>query len=161
MSNFVNGATHALNWNGQGNQDLRLNQMNFLPWQVFHDSYAIVPAPFVTDYWPGGARLSGEVGVNADFHSAVQWGQYNQAGGASSRFGFVGVSRDALGTPIAACTLKLFRTADDALQDATTSDPSGNFLLNTAYYPDAHYIVAHKTASPDVDGVSVNTLVGS
>jgi len=47
------------------------------------------------------------------------------------------------------------------LIDSTISDPSGNFLVSTAYYPDTHYIVAHKTGSPDIDGVTPNTLVGA
>jgi hypothetical protein len=161
MSHFVNGATHALNWNGQAFQDVRLNRMDFKPILVFADVWAIASAPFTTDYWPGGSRLSGEPGVSAEFQSAVQWGQYDQAAGASSRYGFVGVTRDAYGTPIASCTVKLFRTSDDLLLDTTTSDPSGNYLLNTAYYPDTHYLVAHKSGSPDVDGVSVNTLIGT
>jgi hypothetical protein len=161
MSNYVNGATHALNWNGFCFQDVRLHRMDFRPIQEFADVWAIPSASYVTDWWPGGAKLSGEPGVNAEFESAVLWGDYDQAGGASSRFGFVGVTRDAYGTPIAACTVKLFRTSDDLLLDTTISDPSGNYLLNTAYYPDTHYLVAHKTGSPDVDGVSVNTLIGT
>jgi hypothetical protein len=161
MSQIINGATHALNWNGFGWEDVRLNRMDFLPWREMQAVFAIAIAPYNSEWWPGGAKMFGEPGVNSDCQCAVKWGEYDQAGGASSRFGFVGVTRDAYGTMIPACNVKLFRTSDDLLLDSTVSNASGEFLLNTAYYPDAHYIVAHKTASPDVDGVSVNTLVGT
>lgn len=161
MSNFVNGATHALNWNGYGFQDLRLNRMDFQPIAEMADIFAIVPASYETDWWPGGANMFGDPGVDATFFYSVKWGEYDQAAGASSRYGFTGYTRDALGTVVASCTVKLFRTSDDLLLDTTTSDPTGLFLLNTAFYPDYHYIVAHKSGSPDIDGVSVNTLIGA
>lgn len=119
----------------------------------------ITPGTFRTEWWP----RSGCVCDGADVGSptAVAWGAYDIAAGASSRYGFVGVTRDQWGTEIGSCSVLLFRTSDNALIDSTTSDPSGNFLLNTPYYPDYHYIVAHKTGSPDVDGVTPNTLIGT
>lgn len=141
--------------------DERINRMDFQPEQVFADVWAIAPASFATDWWPGGGNLCGDEGADAGVLSAVLWGQYDQAAGSSSRYGFTGVTRDSLGTAIGTCVVKLYRTSDDSLLDSTVSDPSGNFLLNTPYYPDTHYIVAHKTGSPDVDGVTQNTLIGA
>lgn len=161
MSNFVNGATHALNWNGYGFQDTRLHRMDYQPVQEMADIWAIAIASYETDWWPGGRGMFGDPAVDPTYFYPVQWGEYDQAGGASSRYGFTGYTRDAYGTVISGATIKLFRTSDDLLLDTNTSDPTGWFLLNTAYYPDAHYIVAHKSGSPDIDGVSVNTLIGT
>lgn len=116
---------------------------------------------FVSLWWPKNG-LMGD-GLDSGVMGASRWGPFDATlgGGASSRFGFVGVTRDQFGTPIPSCTVKLFRTSDDLLLDTIISDPNGNFLLNTAYYPNAHYIVSHKSGSPDVDGATVNTLIGT
>lgn len=118
-------------------------------------------ASFATEFWPGSG-LAGDAG-DVNVQAGMMWGGYESSLGAggSSRFGFVGVTRDSFGSAIGTCTVKLYRTSNDSLLDSTISDPDGNFLLNTPYYPDAHYIVAHKTGSPDVDGVTQNTLIGA
>lgn len=158
MSGFV-AATSGVQMIGL--QDLRLNRMDFQPERIFADVWAIATASFETPWWPKGGGFIGDGGVDVGLLEAAWWGEYDQAAGAASRFGFVGVTRDANGTPVASCVVKLFRTADDLLLDTTTSDVSGNFLLNTAYYPDTHYIYSHKSGSPDVDGVTTNTLIGT
>ncbi len=160
MSGFV-GASQPNS--SIGLQDLRLNRPDFREiWSIALDGQIEVEArSFQTDWWPGSG-LMGDLGADVGLLApALAWSKYYSAFGASSRFGFVGVTRNANGTPVAACTVKLFRTADDLLLDTQVSDANGAFLLNTPYYPDAHYIVAHKTASPDIDGASVNTLVGT
>jgi len=157
MSGFV-AATSGVQ--SIGLQDLRLNRMDFQPAMIFADVWTPAPAVFYSPWWPGISGLLGDQAADVGVLDRTRWGAYDQAAGAASRYGFVGVTRDSLGTPIGSCTVKLFRTADDLLLDTSTSDPSGNFLLNTAYYPDQHYIVAHKSSSPDVDGVTVNTLIG-
>ena len=123
----------------------------------------IIPGTFATEWWPARATASfvGDGGADVGILAGAWWGNYDIAAGASSRFGFVGVTRDQWGTAIPTCTVYLFRTSDNVLVDTTTSDPSGNFLLNTSFYPDTHYIVAHKSGSPDVDGVTPNTLIGT
>lgn len=94
--------------------------------------------------------------------SSAPWEAWGPAGGAASRFGFVGVTRDQWGSPLKGCTVKLFRTSNDVKLDETVSDiNTGAFLLNTAFYPDAHYIVTVKAGSPSVQGITVNTLIGS
>jgi hypothetical protein len=119
---------------------------------------------FATEWWPGGGLQDDSEGA---FGSVVDgapfaWGWFDPAGeGGSSRFGFVGVTRDQNGTPAGNCEVKLFRSSDHALIDLTTSDPVGNFLLNTPYYPDQHYIVCHKVDGPVISGASVKTLIGT
>jgi hypothetical protein len=57
--------------------------------------------------------------------------------------------------------VQLFRTSNDLFIMEITSDASGNFLLQSWYSPDTHYIVAYKAGSPDIFGTTVNTLVGA
>lgn len=147
-----------------GSQDLRLNRQDWRR-ESLHDAAAdaaaAAPAIFRSPWWPRSGFL-GALGADIGLLGAVQWGPYDVAAGAASRFGFVGVSRDQYGSILGSCDMKLFRSSDTQLIDSTTSDPnSGAFLLNTPYYPDAHWIYQHKTGSPDLDGVSVNTLIGT
>ena len=39
------------------------------------------------------------------------------------------------------------------------SDPLGNFLVTTPYYPDQHYLVFYLTGSPDIFATTQNTLI--
>lgn len=144
-----------------GFDDTRLNRMDFQPVLEMADIWAIANAPFTTDWWPGGAGINGDVSVDASVYMAVQWGQYDQAAGSSSRYVFMGVTRDAYGSPVGTCVVKLMRTSDDTVIDTVTSDENGNFQLNTPYYPTTHYIYSHKSGSPDIDGVTPNTLIGT
>lgn len=141
---------------------LRADMQQIFATMVVQDHVA--PGSFASEWWPGGGLWDDASGVYGGIleGTSLAWGPYDQAGpGGSSRYGFVGVTRDALGTPAGNCVVKLFRTADDRLIDRTTSDPLGNFLLNTPYYPDQHYIVCHKTDGPVISGASVNTLIGT
>lgn len=162
MSGFV-AATSGVQRIGL--EDLRLNRMDFRPSQglgLFDECIgAIAPGSFETAWWPKGGGFVGDGGIDVGLLEASWWGEYDPAAGAASRYGFVGITRDALGTPVAAVTVKLFSTSGDTLLDSTISGPDGAFLLNTPYYPDAHYMVAHKSGSPDIDGASVNTLIGT
>ena len=161
MSGLLTSAS-GLAWFGEPLE--RRTQAAYLPESVpgaiWADCDPIAPATFASDWWPGATELL-DTADGPNIESEIRWGCYDQAAGASSRFGFTGVTRDQYGTAVGGCTVKLYRTSDDALLDSQVSDPSGNFLLSTAYYPDTHYIVAHKTGSPDIDGVTPNTLIGA
>lgn len=158
MSGFV-AATSGVQMIGR--EDLRLNRMDFQPIRIFADVWAIAPASFESPWWPKGGGFIGDGGTDVGLLEASWWGEFDPAAGAASRFGFVGVTRNQYNSAIGTCVVKLYRTSDDLLLDTTTSDPSGNFLLNTAYYPDTHYIRAYKAGSPDVMGTTVNTLIGA
>jgi len=161
MSGFVATASPV---NHIKAHDARLNDPLFQPvGALFAECIsAIAPASFQSEWWPGGGFMGdsgADVGVIA---RSLPFAPFYPASGASMRFGFYGITRDAYGTAVGSVTVKLFRTADDVLLDTRTSDPTtGEFLLSTAYYPDQHYITAHKSASPDIDGVTRNTLVGT
>lgn len=117
---------------------------------------------FANAYWPGGGRdISDSGGVHTDMIAAIVWETPRYIMGSSGRWGVTGVTRDVFGSPLGSVVVKLFRTADDSLQSTATSDPiTGAYLLTTPFYPDTHYVVARKVGSPDVQGVTVNTLIG-
>lgn len=146
-------------------EDLRLLRADMQPiFATFQNIDHVAPGSFASAWWPGGGMWDDIGGVYGGIleGTSIAWGPYDQAGpGGSSRFGFVGVTRDANGTPVGNCVVKLFRTSNDLLIDKITSDPLGNFLLNTPYYPDQHYIVCHKVDGPVISGASVNTLIGT
>lgn len=160
MSAFI-GAALATNYVDKS--DERINRPDFLPQGALHAECisAVAPASFESEWWPKGGGFCGDMGADVGLLEAAWWGEYDPAGGAASRFGFVGVTRDQYGSALGGCTVKLFRTSDDALLDSTVSDPTGAFLLNTAYYPDEHWIKLHKDGSPDFDGVTQDNLVGT
>jgi hypothetical protein len=83
------------------------------------------------------------------------------AHGCASRVGFVGVSRDQYGAPLGGVTCSLFLTATKAWIMDIVSDTNGAFLLQSVYSPDTHFIVFHKSGSPDVFGTTRQNLVGA
>jgi len=118
-----------------------------------------------TDYacmhYPGNGDFYGDHGVDVGILKSNLWARFYPVGGIASRVGFVGVTRDQYGTPTGGCVVQLFRTSDDLFIMEITSDSNGNFLLQSWYTPDTHYIVAYKAGSPDIFGTTVNTLVGA
>ena len=72
-----------------------------------------------------------------------------------------GITKSISGTPIGGCTVKLFRTSDDAKLATTTSDGSGNYAFTvTGGATTTYYVLAYKPGSPDLAGTTVNTIVG-
>ena len=69
-----------------------------------------------------------------------------------------GVTRNSVGVALGGCTVSLYNSATGALYMTTTSDSAGNFTL---YHPDTQncFIVAQNAAG-DVEGCTINTLVG-
>lgn len=117
---------------------------------------------YSNQWWPSRGGFAGDLGLDISVVCAsLGWGEFEIVGGESSRVGFVGVTRDSTGSPLGGCVVQLFRTTDDLFIMEVTSDSTGNFLLQSWYSPDTHYIVAYKAGSPDVFGTTVNTLVGA
>lgn len=71
-----------------------------------------------------------------------------------------GVTKDSTGVALGSCTVKLFSTATDTLEQTTTSDPGGNYSF-VVDKTKVWYVVSYKTGAPDVAGTSVNTLAGT
>jgi len=77
-------------------------------------------------------------------------------------FRITGTTKDSTGAALGNCIVDWFNTADDVKIDTVTSDANGLFEFRTAGQPpNAYYLVAYKAGSPDVAGVTVNTLVGT
>jgi hypothetical protein len=146
-------------------KDMRLHRES----QPVEDARARLPVRhdagfvgFYSDYWPGNRGFVGDLGADVGLILPV-WRKLLRriTAGAASRVGFVGITRDQYGAPVGSCVVQLFRTSDDLFIMEITSDASGNFLLQSWYSPDTHYIVAYKAGSPDIFGTTVNTLVGA
>lgn len=120
------------------------------------------PASYNTSHWPGASGLLGSTDIDRPLiQSATPYYHPELPQGHTFRYAITGVSRDAAGSILPSCTLKLFRTSNDELVHQTISDPNtGVFTLFSQYYPDTHYIVAYKSGIPDVEGTTVNTLIG-
>jgi len=118
---------------------------------------------FWQPWWPGAgsAGLYGDAG-DVQPSGSVWHTRPEVTNGSNSRFSVTGITRDVYGSPVGGVTVKLFATGTDILMDQQTSDANtGSFTLSTYLYPDSHYIVAYKAGSPDVQGSSVNTIIGA
>lgn len=116
---------------------------------------------FRTPWWPSagaGALLgnAGSVAYDKIIRYTDPWP--NLPGGANGRLAFVGITRDQYGSPVGGVTVKCYRTSTDEVTATVISDANGAYTITTPYYPDGHYLVCYKTASPDIFGTTVNTL---
>jgi hypothetical protein len=91
-----------------------------------------------------------------DFFS---WGSIFSTAGVNSRLGYMGVTRDVNNSPLGGATVKLFLTADDSkvTPDIVSDSLSGEYVISTPYYA-PHWIKVKKAGTPDVQGVSVDTI---
>lgn len=140
--------------------DTQLHRQSFQPLERMEGSNS---KDYRSSWWPGSGFV-GDIGVDAGIlDDSQQWyEQVEMTSGVNSRLGISGVTRDQYGSPVGSCTVKLFRTADDSLISQIVSDAnSGAFLLSTPFFPDTHYVVAHKTGVPGIAGATGNTLMGS
>jgi len=121
-----------------------------------------VPCGYRTDFWPGRRGFIGDYATDVGMLDAT-WSRRMErlAHGIASRVGFPGVTRDQYGTPLAACTVILHKTADDVLVYKGVSDANGNFLAQSVYAGEAHYLVFHKAGAVNVFGATDNNLIGA
>lgn len=123
-------------------------------------------AGFTSPWWPGNGGLDASGG---EWLEPVWFEEPEKNSGAVAALGIVGISRDAYGSVLGGVTVKLFKTANGSYPNTkdtkvyeTVSDAvTGFYSLYTPYYPDTHYIVSYKAGTPDVQGVTVNTLIGA
>lgn len=115
---------------------------------------------FSTPWWPASGNLmggSGGVPENVYIAQPARWSEPWTSLGSNGRFGFVGYTRNQYGSPLAGCTVRCFRTSSNELTAKVESDGNG-FYQATTPYADAHYLVIHKSGSPEVAGASISTL---
>ena len=86
------------------------------------------------------------------------WGQYPSKGVRARKL-IIGVTKDNAGAPVSNCAVHLHNTATDLVVDSVVSDAVGNFTVGDPNAV-ACYVVAYKSGSPDIAGVSNNTLTG-
>lgn len=79
----------------------------------------------------------------------------------SPYYAISGVTRDSAGAVLGTCVIDLFLTETDLKIDTTTSDANGVFEFRSTAPITNYYMVAYKAGSPDVAGVTANTLTGS
>lgn len=120
-------------------------------------------ASYRTPWWPCSGLLLGDMGSDVSMlhDRPPRYGDVWYASGCNGRLAIVGVTRNAYGSAVGGCTVKIFRTNTDELLSTVISDPNtGEYTITTPYYPDGHYLVVYKSGTPDMFGTTVNTLVG-
>lgn len=118
-----------------------------------------IESEFIGKAWPRSSMLGAEVSQDGSLFAGKPWEYNDYPTGARTAWSISGVTRDVYGSPLGGCTVRLFNTALNTLQDTQVSGADGTYQLMTVY-TDAHYVVAYKAGGPDVAGVTVNTLVG-
>jgi hypothetical protein len=85
------------------------------------------------------------------------------------RYVIFGVTQDFTGTPLGNCLVRIFEGESGLLRAEVTSDASGKYSVDVngpdaidseTLRPLTFQAVAYKAGTPDVSGVTVNTLVG-
>jgi hypothetical protein len=118
------------------------------------------PVNYSTAWWPRSGFLGDSaVDYGAQAASFYAWASYFAPSGVNSRLGYQGVTRDVNNSPLPGATVKLFLTADDTkvTPDITSDSLSGEYVISTPYYA-PHWIKVNKAGTPDVQGVSVDTI---
>lgn len=116
---------------------------------------------YATPWWPCRGGLVGDAGDTSVQTDTAYNIVSRVSQGAASRVGFIGVTRDANGAPLAGVTCSLFRTSDKLWIMDFVSRSDGTFSLQSWFSPDQHFIVYNKSGSPDVFGTTKQTLVGA
>ena len=113
-------------------------------------------ATYASGFWPRRGGFVGDLGLDLSMMESVYY-EPEITRGTNSRFGYQGTTRDVNNSPIGACTVKLFLTADDSkVATDITSEAYGTFVISTPFYA-PHYLVTRKSGSPEVAGVTVST----
>lgn len=88
-------------------------------------------------------------------------GPYRDALLPAVQYRIGGITKDAAGNALPACTVKLYQTGNDLEIDRTVSDANGNYSFSTLGPAENYYCVAYLAGSPDRAGTTVNTLTGA
>ena len=117
---------------------------------------------FYSGFWPGNRGFIGGLGVDVSMLQGPGGRKLERpAAGIASRVGFPGVTRDQYGAPLASATVVLHRTSTRELVHELVSDASGNFLMQSVYAGEGHYMYFHKAGAINVFGATDNNLIGA
>ena len=124
--------------------------------------YDVFPRLIEIPEWPLSRWFGDSSGIpdSASIFVGASWG--NRVRWQGSRLFYVvqGITRDVYGTPLPNCSVRLFRTSSNEFIGVVVSDGNGWYQIVTPYN-DAHYLVAYKSGTPDVEGTTVNTILGA
>lgn len=121
------------------------------------------PAPegFYAGFWPGNRGFIGDSGADVSMLQGSGGRKTERvAAGVASRVGFPGVTRDQYGAPLANATVILHHTTTRQLVYESVSNSNGEFLAQSVYAGEAHYLVFHKAGAVNVFGATDNNLIG-
>lgn len=117
---------------------------------------------FRTAWWPcNGGLMPGDLGLDVSMLQEVAWwGDCwgNLPGGCNGRLVFIGVTRDANGTPIGGATVTLIRTSTREVVSIVTSNANGRYVATTPY-GDQHFLTMHYAGPPAIAGASIDSLL--
>jgi hypothetical protein len=117
---------------------------------------------YYTGFWPGNRWFIGDLGVDVSMLQGPGGRKTERiCAGVASRVGFPGVTRDQYGAPLASATVVLHRTSTRELVHELVSDTGGNFLMQSVFAGEGHYLYFHKAGSVNVYGGSDNNLIGA
>lgn len=95
------------------------------------------------------------IGLIANIFSDKTVSQY-------SRYLISGVTRDASGNPLGNCVVEVYETVSNLFRATTVSDANGNYAIEISGDLGITFqAIAYLPGSPDVAGVTVNTLVAA
>lgn len=169
---FINGTNSLPNTIHVGNDIRHCNQLYFGP-----RSRAPSPSPYsnelrrrsdnalpafiyATRWWPRESQLIGGWSGSGDdtfLNYAPAWMDPWTRSGANGRFARVGITRDAYGSPLGNCIVRLIRTSTDEMVCKVTSDANGLYYA-TSPYNDGHFIVVHGPGGT-LAGATVDSLI--
>ena len=121
---------------------------------------------WIRPVWSTTSLTGGAIGGSSLVLAPRYWA-FKPTGG-SGHFRIEGITKDATGAPLAGVTVMAIRTDADVaksrpanVQEGTIgiSDADGNYQVMVPT-TDNYQVRAYLAGSPDVAGVSVNTLVG-
>ena len=116
-----------------------------------------------TEYWESPASLFIPDPVNQSYFQSRSWATYQRNTGGKNHFAFRirGVAKDSGGAPVGNARMMLFRSSDQVfLREVRSEGVGGSYDLGTDDNTTQHFIVGYR-AAPDIEGTTVNTLVGS
>lgn len=117
---------------------------------------------YYTEFWPGYRGFIGDTGVDVSMWQGPGGRKTERvAAGVASRVGFPGVTRDQYGTPLASATVVLHRTTTREVVHVLVSNTLGEFLMQSVYAGEGHYIYFHKAGAVNVYGATDNNLIGA
>ena len=152
MSHFVGNSMTGSLVAGVNQNDHRL-------WPMGHQwRYRYSPAkPWEEGrLWPM-SRMSPDmaVGASESFSSAAQYEEWREGyGGGQQMARKTGSTLDSTGAPLASCAVELYLVAGDQWLRECQSDLAGYYEVLTQFTGQPHYVVARKTATPNLGGVS-------